>query len=512
MKISDNIKKIRRKNGISQDRLSKLSNLALNTIVKIESGRNPNPTIKTLSRIAKSLHVKVDDLLLSLILFLFCLGLFSPVTYGQELENKGIITLSLEDAIKTAYKNNKDIQIQEQEVLAANADITGARSEFLPSLNVNAGYTHNGAVTPIKIAGKKDSGVFTGYKNDNVLGVNINQLLYNGGANIANFNSAKLSRNVQAETLRAKKLDVEFEAKRLFYGLLLAHETERITQELVDNAKNHYDDVNSRFKQGVSSKLDLLQSKVQLALLEPQLVKAKNAIELIMAEFKKLLGYAQKQTVILYDKGLTYSLIEIKEEDFLKTAYLNKPEMILKSFGVDISKWGIQMAKSGWRPQIEANLGYDFHSNNIGNMLNNKHGNWNAGVSLAFPLFDGFSSKAKVDAAKARYKEAVLTKENMVDQIAVDVKRACLDLKQAETIILSQKENVEEAKEALRIANVSYDNGEAKNLDVLDSQVSLGQVEQNLSEAIYDYLMAGAELSRNLGESFLREAKNEYKG
>lgn len=507
MTISDNIKKIRKKNGISQDRLSKLSNLALNTIVKIESGRNPNPTIKTLSRIAKSLHVKVDDLLLSLILFLFCFGLFLPFANGQELENKGTIILSLEDAIKTAYKNNKDIQIQEQEVLSANADIIGARSEFLPSLNVNAGYTHNGAVTPLKTAGKKDSGIFTGYRNDNVLGVNINQLLYNGGANVANLNSTKLSQKVQTETLRAKKLDVEFEAKRLFYGLLLAYETERIAQELVDNAKNHYDDVNNRFKQGVSSKFDLLQSKVQVALLEPQLVKAKNAIELIMAEFKKLLGYVQKQTVSLSDKGLTYSLIEIKEEDFLKTAYLNKPEMILKSFGVDISKWGIQMAKAGWRPQVDANLGYDFHSSNIGNMFNNKHSNWNIGAALVFPLFDGFSSKAKVDSAKARYKEALLTKENMADQIAVDVKRACLDLKQAETIILSQKENVGEAKEALRIANVSYDNGEAKNLDVLDSQVSLGQVEQNLSEAIYDYLMAGAELSRNLGESFLQEAK-----
>lgn len=61
--LAHNIKDIRERKGISQDRLSKLSDLSLNTIVKIESGRNPNPTIKTLSRIAKSLQVKVDDLI-----------------------------------------------------------------------------------------------------------------------------------------------------------------------------------------------------------------------------------------------------------------------------------------------------------------------------------------------------------------------------------------------------------------------------------------------------------------
>jgi transcriptional regulator with XRE-family HTH domain len=61
--IGRNIRELRQRKGISQDRLSKLADLSLNTVVKIESGKNPNPTIKTLSRIAKSLSVKVDDLI-----------------------------------------------------------------------------------------------------------------------------------------------------------------------------------------------------------------------------------------------------------------------------------------------------------------------------------------------------------------------------------------------------------------------------------------------------------------
>jgi DNA-binding XRE family transcriptional regulator len=61
--ISGNIKRHRKKLGISQDRLSKLADVTYNTMIKIESGVNKNPTIDTLTKIAKALNVKVDDLI-----------------------------------------------------------------------------------------------------------------------------------------------------------------------------------------------------------------------------------------------------------------------------------------------------------------------------------------------------------------------------------------------------------------------------------------------------------------
>ena len=61
--IADNIKKYRNKMGVSQDRLSKLADVTYNTIIKIESGANKNPTIETLAKIAKALEIGVDDLI-----------------------------------------------------------------------------------------------------------------------------------------------------------------------------------------------------------------------------------------------------------------------------------------------------------------------------------------------------------------------------------------------------------------------------------------------------------------
>lgn len=61
--IAGNIRGLRIKRGISQDRLSKLTDLSLNTVVKIEAGKNSNPTIITLLKIAKLFNVRVDDLI-----------------------------------------------------------------------------------------------------------------------------------------------------------------------------------------------------------------------------------------------------------------------------------------------------------------------------------------------------------------------------------------------------------------------------------------------------------------
>jgi len=61
--ISDNLRKLRGKKGYSLEKIARLADLSLNTIVKIENGINQNPTIETLTKIAKALEVGVDELI-----------------------------------------------------------------------------------------------------------------------------------------------------------------------------------------------------------------------------------------------------------------------------------------------------------------------------------------------------------------------------------------------------------------------------------------------------------------
>jgi transcriptional regulator with XRE-family HTH domain len=61
--LANNIKKLREAKGLSQEKLARLADVANNTLIKMESGENKNPTLDTLKKVAKALDVSVDDLI-----------------------------------------------------------------------------------------------------------------------------------------------------------------------------------------------------------------------------------------------------------------------------------------------------------------------------------------------------------------------------------------------------------------------------------------------------------------
>ena len=61
--IQKTLRKLREAKGLSQEKLARLADVANNTIIKIEAGKNQNPTLDTLKKISKALDVSVDELI-----------------------------------------------------------------------------------------------------------------------------------------------------------------------------------------------------------------------------------------------------------------------------------------------------------------------------------------------------------------------------------------------------------------------------------------------------------------
>lgn len=60
--ISKNLRKLREAKRLSQEKLARLADVANNTIIKIEGGKNDNPTLDTLKKIAEALNISIDEL------------------------------------------------------------------------------------------------------------------------------------------------------------------------------------------------------------------------------------------------------------------------------------------------------------------------------------------------------------------------------------------------------------------------------------------------------------------
>mgnify|MGYP001567293435 FL=1 len=61
--ISKTVKRLREKMGISQEKLARLADVSNNTVINIEAGKQGNPTIETLKKMAKALNTPIEDLI-----------------------------------------------------------------------------------------------------------------------------------------------------------------------------------------------------------------------------------------------------------------------------------------------------------------------------------------------------------------------------------------------------------------------------------------------------------------
>jgi transcriptional regulator with XRE-family HTH domain len=61
--ISENIKRLRNKLGLTQDDLAKKADIKYTTLMKVESGTVNKPSVQTMAKIAKALGVSIENLL-----------------------------------------------------------------------------------------------------------------------------------------------------------------------------------------------------------------------------------------------------------------------------------------------------------------------------------------------------------------------------------------------------------------------------------------------------------------
>lgn len=61
--IAKTVKRLREKTGLSQEKLARLADVSNNTLINIEAGKQDNPTIETLKKIAKALNTPIEDLI-----------------------------------------------------------------------------------------------------------------------------------------------------------------------------------------------------------------------------------------------------------------------------------------------------------------------------------------------------------------------------------------------------------------------------------------------------------------
>ena len=131
----------------------------------------------------------------------------------------------------------------------------------------------------------------------------------------------------------------------------------------------------------------------------------------------------------------------------------------------------------------------------------NRLDGWTAGVEANWSIFDGRATAGRVIQAKSALAQSRLSLDETTLAIEVQVRQAFSSLVEAWELVQATGKTVEQAQEALRLANVRYNAGSATQLDVLTSQVSLTEARLNQLEANYGYNVALAGIRQATGQS-----------
>ncbi|NIM98836.1 MAG: TolC family protein [candidate division Zixibacteria bacterium] len=404
--------------------------------------------------------------------------------------------LNLDECLQIAYQNNKTLlQLQEQ-INAAKYKMGEARSGFFPELSFSGTYTRLGRVPAFDLPGTTMKAEF-GTANNYNLRLSLQQPLFTWGRIKNSYDISKYGLSLSQEEYRKNQQQTKFNVTNLFYNILLANELIKVREESINRIEDHLRTVQERYDKGYASEFDVLRVRVQLANAKPPLVQAKNVYQLTLDNLKNLLGISLRDSVNL-EGTLEFVPIQVDQIQAEEFAFENRSELKLIQEQKGIGRKALALAKAGNKPSLFGSANYEYKRPYYSE--DKWKTDWNFNLALSFPIFDGFLTRSKVRGAKSHLKQVDITENQIQDLIRLEISQAISDLNLAQENILSQQENVKQAKESLRIANVQYQKGMLTNLELMDTEFALTVAETNHLQALSDYLIAKASYDKALGK------------
>lgn len=408
--------------------------------------------------------------------------------------------LTLAEAVALAVEGNYSVRLKKKAVELAKLDIRDVTRRLLPGFDfaftvtkLNEARSMN---LPIPGAGRLE------LSDDN-------QKNYHFGLSWPIYLFGKLENAERAARSGAEAREAEregdavaasFQVKQAFYGILLAERFVAIAEQSLKQIEAHVKTVASQFEVGMASKFDLLRIEVQRANTKPQLIRAKLALKNAKDGFNMILGRSVDTPFVAVGDLVAKTEEPGTVEELTLRALDGRQDLLRAKKDLEAAEYALKEARLGKRPTLAFQTNYN---RVIGAALPTDEWDesWNANVVMQVPILDQAAVSVASAKASKNVERARIALEMTENAVRLDVKQAVNELTQARELIVASEKNIEQAEEALNIANVSYENGLNTNLEVMDAQLALDQARTNHTQATHDWLVARAKLDRALGRT-----------
>ena len=419
--------------------------------------------------------------------------------------------LTLKEAVKLALERNPEVLVAREELDELKGKITEVRSGAYPQITFQ-GYGLRLRDPSILNSSSFDE-VPKEFKDALVprannmfdLGLNIKQPLYNAGKVRTALKLAKESLGEKEAAQEVVRQQVTFKVFQAFKDLLLAEANLEVVRETQQQRLKHLEQARSRFNNGVATEIDVLRSEVNVANMEPELIRANNRVRLARAAINNLI-VADLEAPTQIEGSLEYhpwpvgSLEEIQRRTLELRPELQAARRQLQQARLTVS---LAQAENKLTVDMEGQWGYSVRQ--LQNVFNNDFSRWNLTFNFKLPLFDSGRKAGLIVQASARFRAAEQRLAQLQNNIRLEVKQAYDDMQSSAKAIAAARLSVNQAEKVLAMMQANYQYGAATTLDVTDSQTALALARNSQIGATYEYEMAKARLRLASGSPVLDE-------
>jgi outer membrane protein len=397
--------------------------------------------------------------------------------------------LTLEEAVAAALARRPAVRAAQGQAAAAEASARETRGALLPQVGLDARYglrrdwPEGGGRS---VAGDAASA-----------SLSADALLWDFGRTRDRVRAARASADAAARDAETTARDVVLEARLAYFGVLEAGALERVARETLANQERHLAQTQAMVAAGSRAAIDLARLRTQVASARAALVRAGNDVRIARTRLDVAMGSPGREAYETVAPALPALAVEGQPTDALfGQAIAARPELASLRASVEAQSYALAAERRSLWPSLR--LGASAAGAGEDPRLEPAWGA-SAAVTLTWPLFDGFSSRAAADAADARLEVSRARLDDEAQRVWGEIDGAASDVASARAELPAADEALSAARDLLGLADARYREGVGSSLELADAELELATAAARRVQVEYDLASARARLVRALG-------------
>lgn len=265
----------------------------------------------------------------------------------------------------------------------------------------------------------------------------------------------------------------------------------------VDSAQAIYQQALDRFKSGLSAKIDMTRSEVELETQQQRLTAEQAAYAKDKIALARMIGLASGQELILTDTLPYAPLDNLTLGDAINQAAENRADLKAAASRIRAAELSRKAADAEWYPTLGISADYGL----VGMNPANSHGTFSVAGQLTFPIWAGGRAKADAEQADVALRRSRTSYDDLRARVEADVRSAFLDLTSAADQVRVSNSRRELARDELEQAKDRFASGVADTVEVVQAQEMVSSAEQDYIASLNAHNLAKAAVAHAIGQA-----------